>query len=283
MLNQNNSSTATAIQTGPLSLRDKVIIYGGVFLVSLVGWVYMFYMGWAMENMDLVDMWMPPMGGTRAWDVYDFWMLFVMWAVMMVAMMTPSVVPMVMMFATINKGKQKKGLPYAPTFIFLSGYLVAWALFSIVASAIQYPLHVSGLLNPMMNSRSYLLSGGILVLAGLYQWTPLKDACLTECRSPLSFLMTSWKEGHWGALRLGVHHGLYCIGCCWALMAVLFAVGVMNMLWVLLITIFVVLEKIGPVSSRYLRAVTGLIMVIWGGFWLSLYPWKQYDTWIFLV
>ena len=233
----------------------------------------MFYMGLAMENMHLVDMCMPPIGWTRDWGIYDFWMLFVMWSVMMVAMMTPSVVPMVMMFATINKGKQKKGLPYAPTFIFLSGYLIAWALFSIFASAIQYPLHQSGLLNPMMNSRSYLLSGGILVLAGLYQWTPLKDACLTECRSPFSFLMTSLKEGHLGVLRLGVHHGLYCIGCCWALMAVLFAVGVMNMIWVLLITIFVVLEKIGQVSSKYLRAVTGLIMVVWGGYWLSLYPW----------
>lgn len=273
MLNQNNLATGTPIITGPLSLRDKLIVYGGITLVSLVGWAYMFYMGWAMENMHLVDMWMPPRGGARPWEIYDFWMLFVMWSVMMVAMMTPSVVPMVMMYTTINKGKQKKGLPYSPTFIFLSGYLVAWTLFSIVASAIQYPLHESGLLNPMMNSRSYLLSGGILVLAGIYQWTPLKEACLTECRSPLTFLMTSWKDGHLGAFKLGVHHGLYCIGCCWALMAVLFAVGVMNMLWVLAITIFVLIEKIGPTSSKVSRGITGLVLIVWGGYWLSLYPW----------
>ncbi len=273
MLNQNAQANTAAIAPSNLTFRDKSIVYLGIFLVSAVGWAYMIYMAWAMENMHLVDMWMPPRGGTRPWDIYDFWMLFVMWSVMMVAMMTPSVIPMVMMYTTIKKNKQKKGQPYTPTFIFLSGYLVAWALFSIVASAIQYPLHENGLLNPMMNSRSYLLSGGILVLAGIYQWTPLKDACLTECRSPLSFLMTSWKEGHLGAFKLGVHHGLYCIGCCWALMAVLFAVGVMNMLWVLLITVFVLLEKATPISPTFVRIITGLIMVVWGGYWLSLYPW----------
>ena len=273
MLNQYNKTTSISSKKSELSLRDRVIVYGGVFLVSTMAWAYMFYMGWAMENMHLVDMWMPPQGGSRPWILNDFWMLFVMWAVMMVAMMTPSVVPMVLMYTAVNKGKQKKGLPYSPTFIFLSGYLVAWSLFSIVASAVQYPLHESGLLNPMMNSRSYLLSGSILMIAGLYQWTPLKEACLKACRSPLSFLMTSWKEGYFGAFKLGIHHGLYCIGCCWALMVVLFAVGVMNMLWVLLITVFVILEKVGPVSSFYLRTVTGLLLIIWGGYWLSLYPW----------
>ena len=273
MLNQANQTTTIPSVSSQLSLRDRMIVYGGVFLVGAMGWVYMFYMGWAMENMHLVDMWMPPQGGTRSWGWYDFWMLFSMWAVMMVAMMTPSIVPMVLMYTSVNKGKQKKGLPYSPTFIFLCGYLVAWSLFSFVASAIQYQLHESGLLNPMMNSRSYLLSGSILILAGLYQWTPLKEACLSGCRSPLSFLMTSWKDGHFGAFKLGVHHGLYCIGCCWALMLVLFSVGVMNMLWVLLITAFVLLEKVGPISSVYLRAATGLLLVIWGGYWLSLYPW----------
>ena len=273
MLNQIPKNTVPQITPSSLTLRDKIIVYGGVFLVCAIGWAYMAYMAWAMENMHLVDMWMPPQGGTRSWELIDFWMLFVMWTVMMIAMMTPSVIPMVMMYTTIKKSKQKKGQPYSPTFIFLSGYLVAWALFSIVASAIQYPLHDSGLLNPMMNSRSYLLSGSILVIAGLYQWTPMKDACLTECRSPLSFLMTSWKEGHFGAFKLGVHHGLYCIGCCWALMAVLFSVGVMNMLWVLLITVFVVLEKINPIPQLYMRALTGLLLIVWGGYWLSLYPW----------
>ena len=274
MLNQDNQIISTPKEKIVLSLRDRLIVYGGVFLIIVTAWSYMLYMGWAMNNMHLVDMWMPPNTGSESWHIYDFYMLFVMWFVMMMAMMMPSVTPMVLMFTIVNKGKQNKGLPYSPTFIFLSGYLVAWALFSIVASAIQYPLHESGLLNPMMNSRSYLFSGSILIIAGLYQWTPLKEACLSKCRSPLSFLMTSWQEGHLGALKLGVHHGLYCVGCCWALMMVLFSVGVMNMLWVFLITAFVLLEKLGPTTSVYLRFITGLLLIVWGSYWISLHHWQ---------
>lgn len=252
--------------------KDQKIVVTGLFLVAAIGWLYMFYMAWAMENMHLVDMWMPPRGGTRTWVIWDLFMLFIMWFSMMLAMMTPTATPMVMMFTTVSKQKKRRQQPHAPTFIFLAGYLVAWAIFSLVATTIQWPLHESGLLNPMMNSRSYLLSGGILVIAGLYQWTPMKDACLRQCRTPLGFLMSAWKEGIWGAFRMGMHHGLFCVGCCWALMAVLFAVGVMNMLWVILITVFVLLEKILPFSPRLMRAVTGLVLIAWGSWWLSLYP-----------
>ena len=256
-----------------LNSEDRKIIVSGLIIVAGIGWLYLFYMAWAMENMHLVEMWMPPRGGTRAWTIWDFFMLFVMWLTMMVAMMTPTATPMVMMFSTVTKQKKIRQQPYAPTFIFLTGYLVAWAIFSLVISAIQWPLHESGLLNPMMNSRSYLLSGGILILAGLYQWTPMKDVCLKQCRTPLGFLMTAWKDGYWGAFNMGLHHGLFCVGCCWALMAILFAVGVMNMLWVILITIFVLLEKILPLSTWKMRLSTGLIIIIWGAYWISLYPW----------
>ena len=259
--------------TNQLSLKDKKIVLTGLFIVSAVGWLYMFYMAWAMENMHLVDMWMPPQGGTRSWTAFDFFMLFLMWFTMMIAMMTPTVVPMVMMFATVNNQKKLKQLPYAPTYIFLTGYLLAWALFSVIVSIIQWPLHESGLLNPMMYSRSYLLSGSILILAGTYQWTPLKDVCLHQCRTPLGFIMTAWKEGYVGALKMGFHHGLFCVGCCWALMLILFAVGVMNMFWVILITIFVLLEKVLPLSPKTIRSFTGLGLVVWGGYWLSLYLW----------
>lgn len=238
-----------------------------------MGWAYMGYMAWAMQHMDVVDMWMPPMADTRAWQLYDFWMLILMWVVMMIAMMTPSILPMVSLFVTVSKSKRKKGQAYASTFIFLGGYLIAWILFSVVISLAQYPLHVGGWLNPMMNSRSYLLSGGILVLAGLYQWTPFKDACLKQCRTPLNFLMTCWREGNSGAVRMGLLHGFYCIGCCWALMAVMFAVGVMNVLWMVVIAIFVLAEKISPFSALFFRVVSGIVLVIWGGYWLSLYPW----------
>ena len=261
------------IETNSLNSKDKKIIVTGLFIVSATGWLYMFYMAWAMENMHLVDMWMPPQVGSRVWTGFDFFMLFLMWFTMMIAMMTPTIVPMVMMFTTVNKSKKQKQQPYAPTSLFLIGYLLAWGLFSIVVSLIQWPLHESGLLNPMMNSRSYLLSGGILILAGLYQFTPLKDVCLNQCRTPLGFIMTAWKEGYVGALKMGFHHGTFCVGCCWALMLILFAVGVMNMLWVILITIFVLLEKVLPFPTKVMRSITGFSLVIWGGYWLSLYTW----------
>ena len=255
-----------------LSPEDRKVIISGLFIVAAIGWVYMFYLAWAMENMHLVDMWMPPNGGARSWTAWDYFMLFIMWLSMMVAMMTPTATPMVMMFSTVNKHKKAKQQPYAPTFIFLTGYLVAWAIFSLVISAIQWPLHENGLLNPMMNSRSYLMSGGLLILAGLYQWTPMKDVCLKQCRTPLGFLMTAWRDGNWGAFNMGLYHGLFCVGCCWALMVILFAVGVMNMLWVILITIFVLLEKILPFSPLIMRLITGLALIAWGTYWLSLYP-----------
>ena len=250
--------------------RDHWIVYSAMLALCLSAWGYMGYMGWAMQHMDVVDMWMPPRSGTRAWELYDFWMLFFMWTVMMIAMMTPSVLPMVSMYVTVTGSKKSKGQAYTPTIIFLSGYLIAWTLFSVAISIAQYPLHVVGLLNPMMDSRSYLLSGIILVLAGIYQWTPWKDACLEQCRSPLHFLMTSWREGKWGAVRMGIHHGIYCVGCCWALMAVMFAVGVMNVMWMLVIAFFVLAEKISPFSSKYIRIISGIGLVTWGGYWLSL-------------
>jgi len=256
-----------------LSQQDKIIVITGLLTVAALGWIYMFYLAWAMENMHLVDIWMPPRGGERTWTAWDFILLFLMWLTMMLAMMTPTAAPMVMMFTTVNKQKKVRQQPYVSTFIFLAGYLVAWAIFSIVASAIQWPLHESGLLNPMMNSRSYLMSGGILILAGLYQWTPMKNVCLEHCRTPLGFLMTAWKDGNFGAFKMGLHHGLFCVGCCWALMAILFAVGVMNMLWVTLITIFVLVEKIAPISPSLVRMLTGFALIAWGSYWLHLYPW----------
>jgi predicted metal-binding membrane protein len=252
-----------------LTIREITVVSGGLAGIALAGWAYMVYMAWAMANMDKVDMWMPPMGSS-AWSAYDFLMLFVMWATMMVAMMTPSTLPMVSMFATLNRNRRNRGQMYTPTFVFVAGYLVAWTGFSVLATLAQWPLHTSGLLNPMMDSRSYLMSGVVLVVAGLYQWTPLKDACLTSCRSPLGFLMTEWREGRRGALVMGIRHGIYCVGCCWALMLVLFAVGVMNMLWVVLIAVFVLIEKVMP-APGVLRAVSGLGLVLWGGYWVSLY------------
>lgn len=250
-------------------LREYLVAGSGLVVIALAGWGYMFYMAWAMNNMDRVDIWMPPPAAV-AWSPMDLFMLFVMWTVMMAAMMTPSVLPMVTMFATLNRNRRKRRQSYTPTFVFIAGYLIAWTLFSAFATLAQWPLHTTGLLNPMMDSRSYLLSGVMLMIAGTYQWTPAKNACLHSCRSPLGFLMTEWREGTTGALAMGVRHGIYCVGCCWALMLVLFGVGVMNMLWVLLLTAFVLGEKIAPAPGA-VRLISGLALVCWGGYWLSLY------------
>ena len=263
-----SSSLARALPNGRLGVRGYLVVGSGLTGIALAGWAYMIYMAWAMANMDQVEMWMPPMA-SAAWSAWDFFMLFVMWATMMVAMMTPSILPMVAMFTTLNRNRRSRHQSYTPTFVFVGGYLLAWTGFSILATIAQWPLHATGLLNPMMDSRSYLLSGLVLIVAGIYQWTPAKDACLHTCRSPLGFLMTEWREGTKGAVIMGIRHGIYCVGCCWALMLVLFAVGVMNMLWVMLITAFVLIEKIMPAPGP-MRITTGLGLVCWGGYLLSL-------------
>ena len=203
----------------------------GLVAVSVAAWAYMLYDYVRMQTMPMSQMWMPPTGG-GAWSLQDFWLTFVMWAVMMVAMMLPSAAPMVLMFATVNRKRRSQQRPYVPTFVFASGYVAVWILFSAVVTLVQWPLHHWALLTPMMDNASAIMAGLVLIIAGVYQWTPWKDACLNQCRTPLGFLMTEWREGAAGAFLMGVKHGFFCVGCCWALMLVLFAVGVMNMLWV---------------------------------------------------
>jgi predicted metal-binding membrane protein len=206
-----------------LAVRDYLIVGGGLIVIATIGWIYMAYMTWAMSHMSLVQMWMPP-SYSQPWAVRDLLMLLVMWSVMMIAMMVPSAIPMVMVFTAVNRNKRQRNQAYVPTFIFTLGYLIAWIGFSLLASGAQWRLHTAGLLDPMMNSSSRLLGGIVLVLAGVYQWMPYKEACLRQCRTPLGFLMSEWREGRAGVLMMGVRHGLFCIGCCWAWMLVLFAV-----------------------------------------------------------
>ena len=153
--------------------------------------------------------WMPPMNNN--WSSNDFYQLIVMWAIMMVAMMSPSIIPTVLMFATVNKSKRKNNLQYTPTYIFYFGYLVSWILFSIGISIIQYPLHQVSLMNPMMASINGIFSAIVLIAAGIYQLTPYKNACLEKCRSPLSLVMANWRDGNYGAFRMGLGHGFYCV------------------------------------------------------------------------
>lgn len=202
----------------------------------------------------------------QAWGLVDILLLFIMWTVMMVAMMLPSATPMILLFRTVAERRRSRGGSHTSTAVFVLGYVLAWTGFSALATAAQWGLHRAALLSPMMVSTSSVLGGLLLITAGLYQWTPLKGACLTSCRSPLGWLTTEWREGTRGALVMGLRHGGYCVGCCWALMALLFVAGVMNLLWVAALAVLVLLEKTLPRGIQVARAL-GVLMAAWGG-WL---------------
>jgi predicted metal-binding membrane protein len=203
------------------------------------------------------------MPATHAWSLVEVGALVVMWAVMMVAMMVPSAAPMILTFVTVNQRRRAAGRPFVPVGIFLLGYLLAWTAYSAVAALAQWRLHEAALLSSAMAATSPVLNGGLLIAAGVFQWTPLKRACLKGCRSPLTFLMSEWREGTAGAFSMGLRHGAYCVGCCWVLMALLFVAGVMNLLWVAVIALFVMAEKILP-RGEWLSHVAGIALVTAG-------------------
>jgi len=186
-----------------------------------------------------------------------------MWTVMMVAMMVPSAAPMILAFVTVNQRRQAANRPFVPVAIFLLGYLAVWTAFSAAATLAEWALHQAAMLSTTMTATSPALNGGLLIAAGVFQWTPMKRACLKGCRSPLSFLMSEWRDGAGGAFVMGIRHGAYCVGCCWFLMALLFVAGVMNLLWVAVIALFVLAEKISP-KGELLARVAGVGLVIAG-------------------
>ncbi|MFQ5893564.1 MAG: DUF2182 domain-containing protein [Nitrospinota bacterium] len=237
--------------------RDRGLVVSGLVGISLLAWAYTAYLAWEKQRMD-VAMGMPQM---QVWGLLYLVLLFVMWAVMMVAMMVPSAAPMILMFATINRKRREQQQPFVPTAVFLIGYLLVWSGFSVLATVVQWGLHAAALLSPMMVSRSPILGGLLLLAAGVFQWTPLKEACLVHCRTPFGFVMTSWREGARGALIMGLQHGGYCLGCCWVLMALLFVAGVMNLLWVAAIAAFVLLEKVGPHGELVGRVAGGVLVL----------------------
>jgi predicted metal-binding membrane protein len=227
-----------------------------------LAWLYVLYMGWGMEHMDSgADMAIMPR--MAAWNGVDLFLVFAMWAVMMVAMMLPSATPMILMFVMVNRRRRAQSEPYVHPAVFVAGYIVIWMAFSGIAAIAQWGLLEARLVSPMMASTSPALGGGLLICAGSYQFTPLKHACLSKCRSPLSFIMTEWRIGVRGAFIMGLRHGLYCTGCCWLLMALLFVVGVMNLLWIAALAAAILLEKTLP-NVRWLSTAIGLLLVGWG-------------------
>jgi predicted metal-binding membrane protein len=245
--------------------RERLIIGGCLAAMAILAWLYLFHTKTAMPGMGMAGMDMPGMimPGLQVWGPSTVLLLFVMWAVMMVAMMLPSATPMLLAFLTVNKQRQAAARPYVPVSIFLFGYLAVWTGFSAVATLAEWGLHQAALLSPAMAATSPTLNGGLLIAAGVFQWTPLKSACLKGCRSPLTFLMSEWREGAAGAFIMGLRHGAFCVGCCWVLMALLFVAGVMNLFWVAVIALFVMAEKI-LAKGELLGHVTGIALLIAG-------------------
>jgi predicted metal-binding membrane protein len=248
--------------------HDRVITLAALAGIVLVAWAYMVHEARKMEATGVCECAGLVMSGPdlQPWAAAAIFPLFLMWAEMMVAMMIPSAAPTLLTFARVNRERRLKERPFVPTALFLLGYLIAWTMFSVGAALAQWALHGAALLSPMMRSSSPYLSGILLIATGIFQWTPWKRACLAHCRSPLSFLLTDWRDGAKGAIAMGFKHGAYCTGCCWMLMILLFVAGVMNMLWVAVITILVVLEKFAGPRFGFLL---GFGFIGWG-IWILL-------------
>ena len=197
------------------------------------------------------------------WSTDYFIAMLLMWIIMMVGMMVPSAIPMVLIHAAIARKAAREGKTLAPTGLFVAGYVLIWTLFSIGATTAQWGLDRASLLSSMMITNSPVLGGILLLAAGLYQLTPMKDACLRHCRSPVHFIADAWRPGYLGAMQMGIVHGAYCLGCCWILMCLLFFGGVMSIWWIGGLTIFVLLEKVMP-FGRVGGRVLGLAAAAWG-------------------
>src|SRR5688500_2550417 len=206
--------------------RDRLIIICALFFITLLSWLYIIYLYNQMVYMDMNALFFA-MPMTPEWTAVDFILLFFMWLVMMVAMMTPSVAPLILIFAMVNRQRRQQDRPFVNTAYLMTGYFLVWAAFSLAATCLQWGLQQISLLNPEMKTTSRILGGIILIAAGIFQFTRLKQTCLKYCRTPVNFIHRHWKEGKQGALRMGIENGFYCLGCCWMLMVLLFVAGIM--------------------------------------------------------
>jgi predicted metal-binding membrane protein len=260
--------------------RDRTIVIAGLVMVMVLSWSYLLIgAGMDMSAFEMTSKTLPgshhSMGATMrmardammqpaVWTPGYALLMLLMWWVMMVAMMLPSATPMLLLFARVNRSQKSQGAPFVPTGVFASGYIVTWGVFSALAAGLQWEFERLGLLSTMMASTSAAFGGIVLIVAGVYQLTPLKHACLKHCRSPLQFITQHWRSGTAGAFRMGLEHGVFCLGCCWFLMALLFVGGVMNLYWIVGLAVFVLLEKTVP-AGHWLGWLTGIGLIAWGG------------------
>lgn len=247
--------------------RDRVIVVAALGALTAIAWTDLLYLARTMTMPGMADMPGMKMDASAMgpafgqWSSAHFAAMLAMWTVMMIGMMTPSVAPVVLIYAQVAR-RNAGPRPFASALWFVLGYLLAWSGFALIATTTQWGLERLALLSPMMASASRLFGGTLLIAAGIYQWLPIKYSCLAQCRAPLSFVMGhgGFQPHAAGSVRLGIQHGLYCIGCCWVLMALLFVGGVMNLLWIAALMMFVLLEKLIP-GWRYFAKVSGLAAV----------------------
>lgn len=253
--------------------HDRLVVVTALTAVIALSWAYLLVgAGMGMSAFEMTRMSQCEMVGDMAdmamltpavWTPGYAVLMFVMWWIMMVAMMLPSAAPMILLFAALNRKQRDAGQPYVATSIFAFGYLAAWAGFSLVAVILQWGFEVTGMISPVLVGTNVIFGGALLLVAGAYQLTPIKHACLRYCRSPLAFLGTRWRRGPGGALRMGLEHGAYCVGCCWFLMGLLFFGGVMNLYWIVGLALFVLFEKMIP-AGHWLGYTTGVALSVWG-------------------
>jgi predicted metal-binding membrane protein len=264
---------ASALE-GPLR-RERAIIIAALGVLTALAWFDLVWLAndMAMDGREMTGYRMIPAGqalmmpASSPWQPIEFAYVFAMWVVMMIGMMTPSAAPIILVYARVGR-HAVASRPFRATAWFAGGYLLAWIVFSLAATSAQWGFERAALLTPMMASASKILGGSLLILAGLYQWTPLKDVCLSQCQAPLGFILRhgGFQGTATSSLTLGFRHGVYCLGCCWALMVLLFALGVMNLFWITALAILVLLEKVIP-SGRVIARIAGIASIV-GGLWM---------------
>ena len=271
------SIRATATTLGALR-RDRVVLVVSLTLLAAFAWSYLLWLSVDMGTggMDMTGLRMIPSGkglmmpAHTPWRAMEFAFVFAMWTVMMVGMMTPSAMPMILMYARVGRHAEVPGTPLVATAWFVAGYFLVWVAFAVLATLVQWALERTALLDSAMASTSNILGGLVFVAAGSYQWTRLKDVCLTQCQMPFAFLMRrgGFRRDVPGCLLLGLRHGAYCVGCCWALMVLLFVGGVMNLLWIVLLSLLIFLEQV-TFLGRQIAPLAGIVLVA-AGAWLLL-------------
>jgi len=250
--------------------HDRIVVLFALTIVMMLAWIYTLAgIGMSMNAFEMTSMPIliisdrPASISYKSWDSIHFIFMLTMWWLMMIAMMLPSATPTILLAAALNRRSQADANPYGKTTFFTAGYLIAWLIFSFVAVMCQWLLEISGVMTNMMQNSSKELAAVLLIMAGIWQFTPLKQACLRHCRSPVSFLTRYRRPGNSGAFMMGLHHGTFCLGCCWFLMGLLFVICIMDVYWIIGLTLFVLIEKLyanGPLFGK----ACGIVIIVAG-------------------